>query len=288
MPVTRRFLITPSLTRLIRKEYGSERVTEGHFAPQSERQSYVRIESGGSYLVLTSADAGAEEDRTDLPSLHAEALLEVCPGTVIIERSRVPFPDLDVFVDRFVTPGLLDLVDVEFQTEAQAAAFRPPVWFGEEVTSNETCTNRAIALSGLPREADTPLSNAALDAMLDLIEGQSSGASSDLGERQEGVAEEDSTFDMLRRLAVVVPADASAQPSEPVATPTAEKTAEVAELKPRRPVLQTAPAREQTSDERLAVVIDGLSEALSQSVPQNDSHTDSDLRAQPGWRWSIR
>ena len=88
MAVARRFLIASSLTRLIRKERGSERVTEGHFAPQSERQSHVRIEKGQAYLVLTSLDGDVPtaEDWTDVPRSHAEALLEVCPGTVVYER----------------------------------------------------------------------------------------------------------------------------------------------------------------------------------------------------------
>src|SRR5687768_12689865 len=97
MPVVRRFLIASSLTRLIRKERGSERVSEGHFAPQSERHSHVRIEKGQCHLVLTAldADANAGEDWTEVPRSHAEALLEVCPGTVVFERSRLRLRNQD-------------------------------------------------------------------------------------------------------------------------------------------------------------------------------------------------
>ena len=288
MPVTRRFLIAPSLTRLIRKECGSERVREGYFAPQSERQSHIRIEKAQSYLVLTSseADADAAEDRTDLPRLHAEALLEVCPGTLTFERSALRLHGQEALVDRFVTPGPLDLVLVQFATQVQAAGFLPPVWFGPEVTQDDSYTNQAMALSGLPRVSETPLSNAALDAVLDIVEGHPGEAPSDQTERKrEGARQEESTFDMLRRLAVA-PANSSPKAAGADVIPMEETTAAVTGSKPRRPVLQTPPDRDQDGDERLAGVIEGLSEALSQSPAGTEGRPDADLRGRPAWRWS--
>lgn len=287
MPVTRRFLIAPSLTRLIRKERGSERVTEGHFAPQSDRQAHVRLENGRSCLVLTSLDAGPDsiEDRTELPTTHAEALLEVCPGTVVFERSPLRLSDREALVERFVTPGPLDLVSVQFADQGDAAAYLPPVWFGSEITHDDSFANRTMALSGLPSAPETPLSNAALEAVLDILEGHIGTVSLDQDERKrEEVADEDSTFDMLRRLAVVTPLESS----EAEATPAEEMPSSVPERerKSRRPVLQVAPSRQENGDERLAGVIEGLSEALSQSTSETDGRSAADLRAQPGWRWS--
>src|SRR3712207_6653427 len=172
MAVARSFLIASSLTRLIRKERGSERVLEGHFAPQGERRSHVRIDKGQSYLVLTSleGDVAGAEDWTEVPRSHAEALLEVCPGTVIFERSRLRLRHHEALIDRFITPGPLDIVSVEFATQGDADSFLPPVWFGTEVTSDDSYTNRMIAIVGRPRAPEAPLSNAALETALDLLE----------------------------------------------------------------------------------------------------------------------
>jgi CYTH domain-containing protein len=281
MAVSRRFLIASSLTRLIRKERGSERVTEGHFSPQSERQSHVRIETGQSFLVLTSLDGDitGAEDWTDVPRSHAEALLEVCPGTVVFERSRLRLRNHEAFVDRFITPGPLDLVSVEFASQAEADAFLPPVWFGSEVTGDDSYTNRMIAIIGRPRAPEAPLSNAALETALDLLEGRPEEAPYGQYDRSPERALEDGAFDRLRRLAAVRPA--GPLPSAPASTSVAEPEPDqnpvegVARLRPRRPAVQIAPAPEQEGDDRLAGVIQGLSEALSQASTGKDERFGS-------------
>jgi CYTH domain-containing protein len=294
MAIARRFLIASSLTRLIRKERGSERVTEGHFPPQSERQSHVRLEKGQSYLVLTSlGDASAGEDWTDVPRSHAEALLEVCPGTVIFERSRLRLRNHEALVDRFITPGQLDIVSVEFASQADADAFMPPVWFGMEVTGDDSYTNRMIAVVGRPRAPEAPLSNAALETALDLLESRPDEGLFDHYERNAERQADDSAFDRLRRLAAVRPASPlpsvqagpmpSVQPSpvepepEPQPEPAKEKPPEgVARLKPRRPSLPVAQGRPgDDTDERLAGVIQGLSEALSKNSVDKDERFGS-------------
>ena len=269
MAVARRFLIASSLTRLIRKERGSDRILEGYFAPQSERQSHVRIEKGQSYLVLTSLDGSVGENWTDVPRSHAEALLEVSPGTVTFERSRLRMSHHEALVDRFMAPGPLDLVTVEFPTQDDADVFSPPAWFGAEMTSDESYTNRVIALVGLPEAPDTPLTNAALESALDLIE--SGAGEGSFGHAQQG--EEDNTFDKLRRLAAVRPASALVSP--PVSVPdvaqeAGQKPESVARFRNRRPVLQPRSAPEEDGDARLAGVIQGLSEALAQPTAEKN------------------
>ncbi len=171
MSVSRRFLIAASLSRLIRKECGSFQVVEGHFPPRFERQSHVRIIKGQAHLVLTAVDASPDaEDRTHVPVAHAEALLQSCPGTVNIERSVVPLAQANVFIDRFVTPGPLDLVSVQFTTSAESASYLAPIWFGAEVSEEDAYTNPTIALSGLPPTLETEVSNQALEAVLDIVE----------------------------------------------------------------------------------------------------------------------
>jgi CYTH domain-containing protein len=285
MAVVRRFLIASSLTRLIRKERGSERVLEGHFPPQGERQSHVRIEKGQSYLVLTSLDdeVGTSEDWTDVPRSHAEALLDVCPGTVTFERSRLRLRDHEAMIDRFMTPTSLDIVSVEFPAKAEADAFLPPVWFGSEVTGDDSYTSRAIAMAGRPRAPETPLSNAALETILDLLESRDEEPYAYV---QPAERQDDNVFDRLRRLASVRPASpVPTAPTAPAPAPQSEPAAEqppapapaegVSRLRTRRPILPIAPSQDGTGDERLAGVIQGLSEALSQTGANKDERFGS-------------
>ena len=146
MPVSRRFQIAPPIARLIQKSFVPARVTEGHFPPHSERQSHVRLDNRQASLILTTFGANSElaEETTSLTSVHAEALLTVCPGTVVIERSAVPLTSMHAFVDRFVAPGPLDLVSVEFATSTEAAGFQPPMWFGMEVSADDQFLDRGL------------------------------------------------------------------------------------------------------------------------------------------------
>jgi len=175
MPVSRRFQIAPPFARLIQKSFVPARVTEGHFPPHSERQSHVRLDNRQASLILTTFGANSElaEETTSLPSVHAEALLKVCTGTVVIERSAVPLTSMHAFVDRFVAPGPLDLVSVEFATSTEAAGFQPPMWFGMEVSADDRFLNREIALFGLPPVQEAEVSNTALEAVLDIVDGAS-------------------------------------------------------------------------------------------------------------------
>jgi len=94
----RRFLIAPSLARLIRKEQGAVgRIVEGYFPARPDREHFVSIEPGHSYLVLAPARDGAgQEERTEVPRSQAEALLSVSAGKVgfectISRVARKPF-----------------------------------------------------------------------------------------------------------------------------------------------------------------------------------------------------
>ncbi|MBD8908936.1 CYTH domain-containing protein [Methylorubrum zatmanii] len=172
MSVVRRFLVAPSLVRLLRKERGGARVTEGYFAPQAGRTSFVRVQGSNCYLVLmTGAEGAMAEERTEVPRAHGEALLDVCAGRAVYERTTVSLGGSgEALIDRYVRPSGLDIASLVFPDAEAAQGFTPPVWFGAEVTADKAYDGQAIALTGLPTPGDIPLSNAALDAVLDLIE----------------------------------------------------------------------------------------------------------------------
>ena len=121
---------------------------------------------------MTSGGGGPVEERTDVPRTHAEALLDVTPGKVDYVRSALSIGSREVRIDRFVTPGPLDLITVDFDKEEDLRDFRPLPWFGPEVTGEAGYQNRSIALEGLPPALDVPLSNAALNTLLDTLEGR--------------------------------------------------------------------------------------------------------------------
>src|SRR3954471_12002444 len=104
----RRFLVASSLARLIRKEGGvAGRVVEGYFPARPDRDHFVSLEPGHSYLVLAPAREGAEEEeeRTEVPRSQAEALLAVCAGKVGFERTRVRLaPDPGAGAARVLRP----------------------------------------------------------------------------------------------------------------------------------------------------------------------------------------
>ena len=172
MSVVRRFLVAPSLVRLIRKERGGARITEGYFAPQGGRTSFVRVDGQQCHLVLVAmaADGGFAEERTEVPRAHGDALLDVCPGKAAYDRTTLSVAGREVLIDRYVSPGSLDLISVAFDSEGDANAFAAPAWFGQEVTADAAYERQSVALQGAPQAGEIGLSNAALDGVLDLIE----------------------------------------------------------------------------------------------------------------------
>src|SRR5215208_1397466 len=168
----RRFLVASSLARLIRKEQGvAGRIVEGYFPPRPDRDHFVSLEPGHAYLVLAPLGGAGEEERTEVPRSQAEALLAVCAGKVGFECTIVPLRDgRQALLQRFVAPGSLDLLSVEFAAGEDAGGFVPPAWFGPEVTQNPAYHRGSLARAGLPASEDIPLSNTMLEELLDVIE----------------------------------------------------------------------------------------------------------------------
>src|SRR5215207_7904753 len=169
----RRFLVASSLARLIRNERGmAGRIVEGYFPARPDRDHFVSIEPGHAYLVLAPARDGAgEAERTEVPRSQAEALLAVCAGKVGFECTIVPLRDgKQALLQRFVAPGSLDLLSIEFAAGEDVDGFVPPAWFGPEVTQNPAYHRGSLARAGLPASEDILLSNTMLEELLDLLE----------------------------------------------------------------------------------------------------------------------
>ena len=176
MQTSRRFQIASSLARILRRQFGiNDQIAEGHFPSQHDRGQYVSIARDGCHLVLTDAVHGADaEQRTEIPRVQAEALLEVSPQRIAYGRTELQLVGQGrAWADFFVKPGSFDLLSVVFDDEQTAAAFVPPPWFGPEVTSNPAFGKRSIALAGLPDIGEPiSVSDSALHHLLNMIEGR--------------------------------------------------------------------------------------------------------------------
>jgi CYTH domain-containing protein len=170
----RRFLIAPSLVRLILKErFIVRNVVEGYFAPLPNRTHFVRVEPGGSCNIVlqTFGPDGPVEERTKISPSQAEALLDVCAGQTAYRRTHVRIaPGLDAFLDRFEQPAALDLLAVEFDDPASADEFSPPGWFGPEVTGDAAHKRSAMAVDGVPKTETVEVDNASVIALVDTLE----------------------------------------------------------------------------------------------------------------------
>src|SRR4051794_14119173 len=169
----RRFLIASSFARLIRRDQDMVgRIVEGYFPARPERDHFLSIEPGHCFLVLapTSETAGVEE-RAEIPRAQADALLPVCAGKVGFEGTIVPLRDgQQALLQRFVAPGPLDLLSVEFAAGEDADGVVPPAWFGPEGTQNPAYHRGSLARAGLPASEEIPLSNAMSEELLDLLD----------------------------------------------------------------------------------------------------------------------
>ncbi|MCJ2071315.1 hypothetical protein MKK75_21390 [Methylobacterium sp. J-030] len=305
MSTVRRFLVAPSLVRLIRKERGGARITEGHFAPQGGRSSFVRVDGQQCQLVLLNKgpDGVPVEERTDVPRAHGDALLDVCPGKAAYDRTTMTIGGREIAIDRYVTPGSLDLVSVTFDNDGDAAGFPAPSWFGREVSAEPAFERQALAIQGIPPVEEVPLSNAALDAVLDLIEPRFGfgryGSSPRSSEADEGA------LGAMRRIVAPPPAPqpapvaaapvapppmpeptpepvevapVAATPAEPEPAPHGEPEALPAPEPVHQPVHhEPAPAQAAAPDSlhgdtRIDDVIESLSQALGAAIHQQPEH----------------
>jgi len=314
MSTTRRFLVAPALVRLLRKERGSSRITEGHFAPQGGRNSFVRVDGQACQLILVN---NGVEERTEVPRAHGDALLDVCPGKAAYDRTTLAAGGREIVVDRYVSPGSIDLVSVVFDDASQASAYQAPVWFGREVTNEPTFERSALAIQGVPAAAELSLSNAALDAVLDIIEPRFGfGRYNSPSRASENL---DSLSGTLRRPAAppapepVRPApEPEIQVPAPLPIPAPEPTPALAELPAPEPEPHHEPAEEPRheapraedhgpaatsgtpaeavhGDARIDDVIESLSAALGAAIHQNPAQPEKP--EDPGAvfeRWTVR
>ncbi len=112
---------------------------------QKNDRFFLTLKGGGAMVrVEREAEISAEQFETFWPETEGRRV-EKERFTGVLSDGRVF--ELDVFLGDLAP---LQLVEVEFSTEAEALAFTPPDWFGADVTSDNRYKNRTMATSGVP------------------------------------------------------------------------------------------------------------------------------------------
>ena len=171
MSSTRVFLLSPALARLIERERAGDRVRQGYFPEHPDRSTHVQVTGDAGHLILASHSArGPVEDAAEISSAQAEALLALTAGQVEYLSIAIDVGPHVATIQRFLTPGPLDLISMAFRDDKTARKFQPPAWFGPEVSADPSYRLRTMALTGRPAVPEVEISNAALASLLDALD----------------------------------------------------------------------------------------------------------------------
>ncbi len=136
--------------------YPAADVDQGYIAI-TEKGVEVRIRSYGGRSFLTIKSGGAEvrlEEEIEIDERRFRSLWPLTVGRRIRKRRYLISSangiriELDVYRDDL--SGLVT-AEVEFDSEAAAAAFIAPAWLGREITDELGYKNQRLAVDGLPK-----------------------------------------------------------------------------------------------------------------------------------------
>ncbi len=149
MEIERKFLINKLPENL--SSYPHKLLEQGYLSTSP----VVRVRHEGDDYVLTYKSSGLlarEEYNLPLTQESYAHLLAKADGHIITKtRYYIPYGEFTIELDVFqgdLAP--LQIAEVEFKSEGIANAFRPPEWFGEEVTYTSTYHNSNLSQFGLP------------------------------------------------------------------------------------------------------------------------------------------
>jgi CYTH domain-containing protein/CHAD domain-containing protein len=133
----------------------SDHIEQGYVALDGDAVE-VRVRRRGGRATLTVKQGSGHarlEEEIALGRARFERLWELTEGRRLEKvRHLVPVGDVTVELDVYggVLAGLV-VAEVEFDSESESDAFRPPDWLGEEVTGDERYANRTLACEGWPK-----------------------------------------------------------------------------------------------------------------------------------------
>jgi adenylate cyclase len=121
------------------------------------RDAEVRVRKADCKGLLTVKRGRGEvrrEEEIELEAEQFEALWSLTDSARVSKRRYlVPLEDAELTAEVDVFQGELEglvVAEVEFGSEDESAAFKPPAWFGRELTGDERYANASLARVGLP------------------------------------------------------------------------------------------------------------------------------------------
>lgn len=145
MEIERKFLIKSMPERL--SDYKCRFIEQGYLSTGP----VVRVRRDNDEYYLTYKGGGMmarEEYNLPLNEKSYKHLIEKADGNIITKRRyEIPISgsliaELDIFEGRF---GGMSLVEVEFDSVEAALQFKPPEWFGEDVTRDKRYHNSYLS-----------------------------------------------------------------------------------------------------------------------------------------------
>lgn len=153
MEVERKFLVVDVPDRA---GLESSEIQQGYLATETgDHGAEVRIRQRDDAFVLTvkcGHGLTRSEEEVPLTREQFEVLWRLTAGSQI-SKTRYLLPadsgviELDVYAEAL--SGLV-VAEVEFPNEVAARAFKPPEWFGRELTGDPGYSNASLATRGLP------------------------------------------------------------------------------------------------------------------------------------------
>jgi adenylate cyclase len=155
MEIERKFLVPEAPPGLERSR--STRIEQGYIAIADDgTEVRIRRRDGAATLtVKSSGGLSRSEEEIEIDAGRFARLWPLTEGRRL-EKTRHLIPaeagltiELDVY-----SGGLagLTVAEVEFGSEDAADAFKPPDWFGPEVTDDARFKNQRLACEGLPAD----------------------------------------------------------------------------------------------------------------------------------------
>src|SRR5437879_5130250 len=134
------------------KRNAHKKIVQGYL-PICSRNLEIRLRKQDSkYLITIKAGHGQKrlEKEMEIPKKLFQTLWPLTRGARITKtRYEIPLDHNVVQVDVYHGPhrGLV-LAEIEFDSERQGRSFRPPDWFGPEVTGKRRYANEALSRCG--------------------------------------------------------------------------------------------------------------------------------------------
>lgn len=153
LEIERRFLVK-SLPQNLNK-YKHEHIEQGYLA--TENGTSIRIRSvGGKYYQTVKTGSGKIRGETEFEITKElyELFWKETKGRRL-EKTRYEIPYNGRTIELDVYEGNLrgfETVEVEFDDEKECDEFKPPDWFGPEVTGIKEFTNKHLATNGIPHK----------------------------------------------------------------------------------------------------------------------------------------